>query len=75
MTATQNARNFNSYFQEYQLLNTDIEINAFWLRMDAIMSNAPIEEKQRFFQQLEHALQTDVKQFHAIEQEINSLLN
>jgi hypothetical protein len=50
-------RAFNSYFMEYQLLNTEQEINAFWSRMETLLVKMTEKEKSRFFQQLETSIE------------------
>jgi hypothetical protein len=47
-------RSATSYLQEYRLLTTKEEINAYWERMDNIIVNMNIEDKTLFFSQLEN---------------------
>ena len=58
MTATPSLqqREFQSYLDELLLLSTEVEINAFWKRMDESMVNMNIAEKTSFFQQLEQSM-------------------
>ena len=49
-------REFQSYLDELLLLSTEVEINAFWKRMDESMVNMNIAEKTSFFQQLEQSM-------------------
>lgn len=49
-------REFQSYLDELLLLSTEVEINAFWKRMDESMINMNIAEKTSFFQQLEQSM-------------------
>jgi hypothetical protein len=56
------ARSASSYLQEYQLLTTKEEINAYWERMDSIIANMNIEDKTLFFSQLENDIDTSKSQ-------------
>ena len=49
-------REFQSYLDELLILSTEVEINAFWKRMDESMINMNIAEKTSFFQQLEQSM-------------------
>ena len=50
--ATNKKRDFKSYLDEYLLQTTEVEINAFWQRMDREMAGMPEEERKKFFEQL-----------------------
>lgn len=51
-------RSADSYLQEYQLLTSKEEINAYWERMDNIIVNMSLEDKTLFFSQLETEIDT-----------------
>jgi hypothetical protein len=50
--AANNKRDFKSYLDEYLLQTTEVEINAFWQRMDKEMANMPEAERIIFFEKL-----------------------
>jgi hypothetical protein len=55
-------RDFESYFLEYQLLSTEVEINAYWKRMDEIIANMSDEQKTNFFTQLDESLSKEIEE-------------
>lgn len=54
---TKEQREFDSYFLEYQLLNSEQEINAFWTRMERVLEKMTEKEKSTFFKQLEESIE------------------
>ena len=67
-------RDFESYFIEYQLLTTEVEINAYWKRMDEIVAHMSEEEKNKFFKQLDVGLTAEVEDSKKERHRIASLL-
>ncbi|MCU0348950.1 MAG: hypothetical protein MUC59_18570 [Saprospiraceae bacterium] len=64
------SRDFESYFLEYQLLSTEVEINAYWKRMDEVVVNMTEEEKASFFKQLDEGLTKDVQESKKMRHEL-----
>ncbi len=73
-TPALNPRDFESYFLEYQLLSTEIEINAYWKRMDEIIANMSVEGKTNFFNQLGDSLMSEVGESRKIRHELAAKL-
>jgi benzoyl-CoA reductase/2-hydroxyglutaryl-CoA dehydratase subunit BcrC/BadD/HgdB len=73
-TATLKQRDFDSYLLEYQLMSTEVEINAYWKRMDEIIANMSIEEKNSFFAQMEASLKKEIEESKGERQRIASML-
>ena len=67
-------RDFDSYFLEYQLQTTEVEINAYWKRMDEIVANMTTEEKQAFFAALDKSLQLDLEESRKMRHELAATL-
>jgi molecular chaperone GrpE (heat shock protein) len=63
-------REFDSYFLEYQLLNSEQEINAFWTRMERVLEKMTEKEKSTFFKQLEGSIENS---FELTDELINQL--
>jgi hypothetical protein len=61
-TAQLKPRSATSYLQEYALLSSKDEINAYWERMDSIILNMNIEDKTLFFKQLENDIDESASQ-------------
>jgi hypothetical protein len=73
-TATLKQRDFDSYLLEYQLMSTEVEINAYWKRMDEIIANMSIEEKNSFFAQMEASLENEIGESRGERQRIAAML-
>ena len=61
-TASTSTRDFQSYLDEYFLQTTEVEINAFWQRMDKIIADMPAAEKKKFFEQLLASIEKGTKE-------------
>jgi hypothetical protein len=67
-------RDFESYFLEYQLMSTEVEINAYWKRMDEIITNMSDEEKTIFFKQLDVSLTKEIMASKKLRAQVEALL-
>ncbi len=63
-------RDFDSYAEEYFLLTTETEINAFWKRMDEIVKNMSLKQKEYFFGQLKSSIEKDMVDLREIKSKI-----
>lgn len=63
-------RDFNSYADEYFLLNSEMEINAFWKRMDNVVATMTEAEKALFFKQLFASIEKDMDEIREIKAQV-----
>ncbi|HFA52227.1 MAG TPA: hypothetical protein ENJ95_24680 [Bacteroidetes bacterium] len=63
-------RSFNSYAEEYFLMTSETEINAFWKRMDIVVAKMSVEEKETFFKQLLKSIEKDMSELRSLKKEI-----
>lgn len=66
-------RDFQSYLDEYLLQTNEVEINAFWQRMDKVMLKMPEAEKKNFFEFLITGIDESLKDIGEIKQKISIL--
>jgi len=67
-------RSFDSYAEEYSLLTTETEINAFWERMDKLVISFSKTEKKKFFQELLASIEKDMDSIRDLKSQILTAL-